>query len=172
MVPMPISDDENRTEDNNICQRAIGVCLKSKNNKYFPDSSDHDFEQMIKILVVGPGDSGKSTILKQMRIIHDKNYTNEECRRYKPVIIQNILDSTIRLVEAMSIFNINFEKKENTTNYNKIVECNMRLKSGDMNDWNKNSKDYSNAIKSIWGDKSIKFCFEKRNLFYLIDSTE
>lgn len=171
MTLMPISDDENRFEDHSICQRAINVCLRTKKNKYFPDSNQ-DFEQMIKILVVGPGDSGKSTILKQMRIIHDKNYSYEECRRYKPVIIQNILDSTIRLAQAMSIFNINFDKKENIVNYEKILECNMKLKSGDMNDWNKNSKDYADAIKSIWGDNSIKFCFEKRNLFYLIDSTE
>lgn len=171
MTPMSIQDDESELQDQSICQRVLKNCLNSK-EKYFPDASDQGFEQMIKILVVGPGDSGKSTILKQMRIIHDKNYSNEECRRYKPVIIQNILDSTKRLVEAMNLFNINFDNKKNTANYQIIQEGFNIIKSGDLNEWNKNSKDYCIAIKSIWEDKSIQYCFDKKNLFYLMDSTE
>jgi guanine nucleotide-binding protein G(i) subunit alpha len=36
------------------------------------------------IVVAGAGESGKSTIVKQMKIIHEKGYNSEECLQYRP----------------------------------------------------------------------------------------
>ena len=35
-----------------------------------------------------------------------------------------------------------------------------------------NLNTYKSIIQSIWSDESIQFCYTKRNLFYLNDSTE
>jgi len=47
------------------------------------------FERQIKILLLGAGESGKSTIAKQMRIIHDIEFTSEEKDYYKSIIYEN-----------------------------------------------------------------------------------
>ena len=71
------------------------------------------------------GNSGKSTILKQMRIIHGANYTSNEKIKYKPLIIHNILESIIRLVNAMrQIFLLEFEKETNEEGWMKSMHRN------------------------------------------------
>jgi hypothetical protein len=109
-----------------------------------------------------------------MRIIHDKNYTIEERKKYKPLIINNILDSINRLVHAMhKIFRINFDNEENHANYELLLEFQEKLKSDNLlEEWTQNGAKYAKIINSIWTDESIKFCYKKRNQFYLTDSTE
>ncbi|KAG0323290.1 guanine nucleotide-binding protein subunit alpha, partial [Podila horticola] len=43
----------------------------------------------VKMLLLGAGESGKSTILKQMKLIHDNGYTKEEREAYKEIIFSN-----------------------------------------------------------------------------------
>ena len=38
-----------------------------------------------KLLLLGTGESGKSTFIKQMRIIHGSGYTKEDRDSYKPL---------------------------------------------------------------------------------------
>lgn len=52
-------------------------------------------------LVLGSGESGKSTIVKQMKIIHQNGFTDEECMTYRPTIYRNTLDSAQAIVLAM-----------------------------------------------------------------------
>jgi hypothetical protein len=117
------------------------------------------------------GDSGKSTILKQMRIIHGKNYTDSERKKFRPCIIKNLVDSMVNLINAMSLFSLNFEIPENVDNAEFILDCQKKL-SNDMSDWDQNSGIYSAQIKSIWTDPSIRICLARRNLFHLNDSIE
>ncbi|KAG1090365.1 hypothetical protein G6F42_019715 [Rhizopus arrhizus] len=43
----------------------------------------------VKLLLLGAGESGKSTILKQMKLIHDGGFTPEEKETYKEIIFSN-----------------------------------------------------------------------------------
>ena len=54
-------------------------------------ASDH--ENVAKLLLLGAGESGNSTIVKQMKIIHGDGYSNEELNNFKPVIHSNLLTS-------------------------------------------------------------------------------
>lgn len=78
----------------------------------------------VKLLLLGAGESGKSTIVKQMRwakkkdhfsgqtkpfrIIHDNGYSAEDCAQYKAVVYSNTLQSMIAIVKAMGNLKINF----------------------------------------------------------------
>lgn len=46
----------------------------------------------------GAGESGKSTIFKQMRILYGKGYSDEDRRGFKPVIFSNTLLSMKTLI--------------------------------------------------------------------------
>lgn len=37
----------------------------------------------MKLLLLGAGESGKSTIVKQMKIIHETGYSDEEKKAYR-----------------------------------------------------------------------------------------
>lgn len=46
-----------------------------------------------KMLLLGAGESGKSTILKQMKLINEGSYTDKEREAYKEIIYSNTVQS-------------------------------------------------------------------------------
>eukprot|EP01155_Anaeramoeba_flamelloides_P006220 Anaeramoba_flamelloidesa1084245_28.p1 GENE.a1084245_28~~a1084245_28.p1 ORF type:complete len:123 (+),score=23.09 a1084245_28:98-466(+) len=60
-----------------------------------------------KLLLLGPGESGKSTILQQIQIIHQNGYqlTNERLK-FRDTILQNLLHSIKALIQASVHFNV------------------------------------------------------------------
>lgn len=55
---------------------------------------NHDKDQHIfKLLLLGAGESGKSTLFKQMITIYGKGFSESERRAYVPVIWSNIISS-------------------------------------------------------------------------------
>ncbi|KAI9349777.1 guanine nucleotide binding protein, alpha subunit [Obelidium mucronatum] len=55
----------------------------------------------IKLLLLGAGDTGKSTVLKQFRLIYGVGFTEQEKALYRSAIILNIINSTTTLMNAM-----------------------------------------------------------------------
>jgi guanine nucleotide-binding protein G(i) subunit alpha len=51
--------------------------------------------------LIGSGESGKSTIVKQMKIIHQNGFTEQERMDYRPVIYKNLTESAQAIVLAM-----------------------------------------------------------------------
>lgn len=62
----------------------------------------------VKLLLLGAGESGKSTIVKQMKIIHQDGYSPEECLEFKSVIYGNVLQSILAIIRAMSTLGIDY----------------------------------------------------------------
>ena len=79
--------------------RMIGRQLKKDHAKY---------SKIAKLLLLGAGESGKSTIVKQMKLLHPVNnrdtvgFTEAEKEEAKYAIYSNILDSMLALLEAMT----------------------------------------------------------------------
>jgi len=48
-------------------------------------------KRQVKLLLLGAGESGKSTFLKQMRIIHNLNYDVSSQLEFRKIIYQNIV---------------------------------------------------------------------------------
>jgi guanine nucleotide-binding protein G(i) subunit alpha len=67
--------------------------------------------------ITGAGESGKSTIVKQMKIIHETGYTGEECEQYRPVVYSNTIQSLMAIIRAMGQLRIDFR------DHNKIVSA-------------------------------------------------
>jgi GTPase SAR1 family protein len=62
---------------------------------------EREFIGSFKILCTGTGDSGKTTLSKQMKILHMEGYTNEEKEQFIPIIIRNIVEHTKLILEKM-----------------------------------------------------------------------
>lgn len=62
--------------------------------------------------VLGAGESGKSTIIKQMRIIHSRGFPEEERHTTRAVIYSNIVIAFKVLLDIMNAENIGFEQEK------------------------------------------------------------
>lgn len=54
-----------------------------------------------KLLLLGAGDSGKSTILKSMRVIHDIPFHQAELDNFRRAIFLNVVEGMRALVEFL-----------------------------------------------------------------------
>ncbi|KAF9424917.1 hypothetical protein HW555_000218 [Spodoptera exigua] len=66
----------------------------------------------IKLLLLGAGESGKSTIVKQMKIIHESGFTNEDFKQYRPVVYSNTIQSLVAILRAMPNLGITYGNKD------------------------------------------------------------
>ena len=58
---------------------------------------------------VGTGESGKSTFIKQMRIIHGAGYSEEDKRGFVKLVYQNVFMAMGSLVRAMDTLSISYQ---------------------------------------------------------------
>ncbi|WPK25762.1 hypothetical protein PUMCH_003090 [Australozyma saopauloensis] len=58
-------------------------------------------EKDVKILLLGSGESGKSTIVKQMKILHKDGFSEAEAYDYKPFVYKNVLDCIKNIINAI-----------------------------------------------------------------------
>ncbi|KAG6860647.1 hypothetical protein C0995_009068 [Termitomyces sp. Mi166 len=66
----------------------------------------NDQRQDIKILLLGAKDSGKSTILKQMKLMYWRDFTLDEREIYREIILANIIDSMKAVLDAIPGLNL------------------------------------------------------------------
>lgn len=59
-----------------------------------------------KVLLLGAGESGKSTILKQIKIIHQNGFTESEKLDYKPFVFQNICEAAQSIIKALKQYDL------------------------------------------------------------------
>lgn len=66
----------------------------------------------MKLLILGTGESGKSTFIKQMRIIHGTGYTDEDKKGFIKLVINDIYLAINTLIKAMDTFGIDYGTKK------------------------------------------------------------
>lgn len=119
----------------------------------------------IKLLLLGTGESGKSTFIKQMRIIHGDGYSKSDRQKFIVLVHRNIYTAIQALVEAMETLNIQY------------ITSDLRESSKDLFQVNPDtavsiSHTHSQLIQSLWADAGLQKCYERRREFQLSDSAK
>ena len=66
-----------------------------------------------KILVLGAGESGKSTVVKQIRLVHKgKSFSKEELERFRDSLLDNVVDCCRAFTAAAVRFGYEWEDAE------------------------------------------------------------
>ncbi|CAJ0643303.1 10691_t:CDS:2, partial [Entrophospora sp. SA101] len=68
----------------------------------------------VKLLLLGAGESGKSTILKQMKLIHAAGFNPAEIETFRSIVFLNIMQSMKLVIEAMEYLKIPLDNSDNT----------------------------------------------------------
>lgn len=71
--------------------------------------------QEFKVLLLGAGESGKSTIIQQLKILHQNGFSEQELIEHKSVVYDNVLEIAKSLVEARSRFGVPLEADSGIT---------------------------------------------------------
>uniref|UniRef100_A0A8C2SNV9 G protein subunit alpha o1 n=1 Tax=Coturnix japonica TaxID=93934 RepID=A0A8C2SNV9_COTJA len=107
----------------------------------------------VKLLLLGAGESGKSTIVKQMKIIHEDGFSGEDVKQYKPVVYSNTIQSLAAIVRAMDTLGIEYGDKE-------------------RRDTEPFSPELLSAMMRLWADSGIQECFNRSREYQLNDSAQ
>ncbi len=67
----------------------------------------------LSLFLTGTGEAGKSTFIKQMRIIHGKGYTDKDRAEFAGLVYRNIVTGVQILAEAMELKKISYVKDSN-----------------------------------------------------------
>ncbi|XP_035236903.1 guanine nucleotide-binding protein G(t) subunit alpha-2 [Anguilla rostrata] len=118
----------------------------------------------VKLLLLGAGESGKSTIVKQMKILHQGGYTKEEQLGFKSIIYGNILQSALAIVRGMEMLGIDFGSPSAVEDGQKLQNLADSIEEGTM------PSELAEVIKQLWSDSGVQAAFERAAEYQLNDS--
>ncbi|ORY26346.1 G-protein alpha subunit [Naematelia encephala] len=129
------------------------------------EDDSRKFKRECKILLLGSGESGKSTIVKQMKIIHQDGYSKEELLNFRMVVHKNVLDSAQALIMAMRKLGLDPDESVNRSYADRILEYRMDTDPSAVV-----SQEILLQIESLWHDPVIPSVMDRSSEFYLMDS--
>lgn len=146
--------------------------------------------QTQKIVLLGVGESGKTTFLKQMQIIHGKGFTDEIKIDYRTQIYENVFRAMSGLINGKNELKLQWSNAENYENFKRFRQIHKQL----MDDRDEQQKltntkiqivpqQFQQAVilvKLLWNDPTIQHVYERRreyryfveNIPYYIENIE
>jgi len=117
-----------------------------------------------RLLLLGAGESGKSTIVKQMRILHVDGFSEEEKREKIKAIRCNIRDAILTITGNMSTLTppiaLDCPDQQFRVDY---IQDDASQPNFDWPD------EFYEHTEILWKDKGVQACYERSNEYQLID---
>lgn len=127
-----------------------------------------DDEQIKKLLLLGAGESGKSTLFKQINTIYGKGFQEKDRDEFVVIIHNNVIKSMKMLTEMTEKFaeGLKIECKDD------LAALQKRFEGPDHREAGEGLVDAKLAghIGNLWKDEAVRKTFENRALFQLEDS--
>ncbi|KAJ6254000.1 guanine nucleotide-binding protein g(o) subunit alpha [Anaeramoeba flamelloides] len=134
----PSKTDNKEIKNNNKIDKTLREVKQENDNK-------------VIILLLGSGESGKSTIARQMKIIHQNGFSEMEKMKYKTIIHSNIIEYVQELIQLIEKNNL----PELEQNLKPIKEEIMELPPNtDIN------SELAEQITQLWENSSIQEAFK------------
>nr|XP_061791634.1 guanine nucleotide-binding protein subunit alpha-12-like isoform X2 [Nerophis lumbriciformis] len=121
--------------------------------------------RLVKILLLGAGESGKSTFLKQMRIINGQEFDKKALLDFRDTIYENILKGMRVLVDARDKLGISWQSCENEKQGMLVMSWEGR--AGAVGVEPSEFQLYVMALSALWSDASIQQAYARRSEFQL-----
>uniref|UniRef100_A0A673ZW33 Guanine nucleotide-binding protein G(olf) subunit alpha-like n=1 Tax=Salmo trutta TaxID=8032 RepID=A0A673ZW33_SALTR len=154
-----------KTEDQRIDEKAQREANKKIEKQL--QKERQAYKATHRLLLLGAGESGKSTIVKQMRILHVNGFNAEEKKQKIQDIRKNVKDAIVTIVSAMStlIPPVTLANPEDQYRIEYIKSI------APLSDFDYTQEFFDHA-KKLWDDEGVKACFERSNEYQLIDCAQ
>ncbi|XP_072220016.1 guanine nucleotide binding protein (G protein), alpha activating activity polypeptide, olfactory type 2 isoform X2 [Leuresthes tenuis] len=154
-----------KTEDQRIDEKAQREANKKIEKQL--QKERQAYKATHRLLLLGAGESGKSTIVKQMRILHVNGFNAEEKKQKVQDIRKNVKDAIVTIVSAMSTL-IPPVPLANPEDQFRIEYIKSIAPLSDFD----YSQEFFDHAKKLWDDEGVKACFERSNEYQLIDCAQ
>ena len=118
-----------------------------------------NLDETTKMLLLGAGESGKSTIFKQMRIINATGYSEAELAQFRWIIHRNVLDAIKILVEQVHARDVALLDENED-----LADAVLLWPSESLN------PEMAATIEMLWADPGIQQVFDLRAEYQLGDN--
>ncbi|XP_021375309.1 guanine nucleotide-binding protein alpha-3 subunit-like [Mizuhopecten yessoensis] len=115
----------------------------------------------LKFLLLGSSESGKTTLLRQMRILHKNGFCLSERMYFKTIILDNLKEYTEAVLQNMSVLGIAFEDEAS--------EANMFLTNVKTSE---NINDFRKQFKGLYDSNEFKECMERGQEYCLCNGAQ
>ncbi|KAM8723735.1 guanine nucleotide-binding protein subunit alpha-13b [Acanthopagrus schlegelii] len=131
-------------------------------------------KRLVKILLLGAGESGKSTFLKQMRIIHGQDFDQKAKEEFRAIIFSNVIKGIRVLVDAREKLHIPWGKPSNQQHGDTMMAFDTRsaMAHGHGMVEQKVFRHYLPSIRALWADEGIQNAYDRRREFQLGESVK
>ena len=120
--------------------------------------------QMVKLLLLGAGESGKSTLLKQMKVLHKGGYSEAERSDFVKVVHSNAILSARAVYEAFERLNLPMPAE---------LSADHRAFEADEDAQNERlTPKLGELVARMWAHPSALQMFSRRAEFQLSDSSQ
>lgn len=120
----------------------------------------------VKLLLLGAGESGKSTILKQMKILHQGGYSEAEREAFREIIWSNTIQSMQVLLRGLKTLSPPIEVSDAA--FEKLAEHILSLSS--QGEDFVFTPEIAKVIKQLWQHPAVAACHDRASELQLNDS--
>uniref|UniRef100_A0AC34QCC2 G protein alpha subunit n=1 Tax=Panagrolaimus sp. JU765 TaxID=591449 RepID=A0AC34QCC2_9BILA len=122
-------------------------------------------EKVIKLLLLGPAESGKSTVLKQIRIIHLDGFSVADLRDRRPLVFKNVYEALVQIINGLRTLQI-FLPATIEADINEFLAFFASYEFKNVMDFPQ--KMYP-VIKRIWAEEKVRDVYNHRSDVYVMD---
>lgn len=124
----------------------------------------------VKLLLLGAGESGKTTLFKQMRINYIEEYRKEQLKEERDKIISAFFDAFWELLKATL-------NQYGTMGSEKLDKCRLSIFPDTFPNEDKTEKvelslDTVHKLKQLWHSDNVQYIWENRSKYQVMDALE
>jgi len=142
------------------CGSSSEEAKKSKETEKMLEEMYDIENNKIKLLLLGAGESGKSTIFKQMKVLYGKEPTRAELMEVKPVIHANIINTMKAIISEAPRLGTD----------EKIVDQESKKKMLEMDDDEALNPERGAIVKKMWTDPGVLATWDLRAEYQVVES--
>jgi GTPase SAR1 family protein len=116
----------------------------------------------LKILLLGAGESGKSTVVKQIKVIWNVPEEPDENLKYVQPLQRNVIEAVQTLLQAGRKLSVEIENPLLRGDAEKLLALDSHARV---------TPELAPVIEKLWKDAGIQKIYERRSEFWLMDAT-
>ncbi|KAH7708622.1 guanine nucleotide-binding protein G(i) subunit alpha-2-like protein [Aphelenchoides avenae] len=123
----------------------------------------------IKLLLLGPSESGKSTLLKQTKIMYLRGFNDAERRAFRWTIYRNVVQAIDQLMNGIDLLRL----KTCDDYFVMLIELTRRYASQKSSvEDGTFPKELRATVNSLWELPIMQHAYERRSKFHLLDCAQ